>query len=155
MSTRHGPLVFLDIDGVLRRTGAPLYALEDEPRRTFEEALRGIPHAEIVISSSWREGFSLDEIRVHFSDDVALRIIGATPIVLEGEHRRYREILSYLIRNRQKGRQWMAIDDDPENYPRGINLVLVDPSQGFDSAAAVRLLEAGGAGLDRARIPGH
>jgi len=139
-----GPLIFLDIDGVLRRNGAPLYALEDDIRRLFEETLRAMPGAEVVISSSWREGFGLDEIRAHFSDDVASRIIGMTPIAQESEHRRYREVLSYLIRTGQKGRPWVAVDDDPAHYPSSVNVILVDPEKGLDSTAASRLRETGG-----------
>jgi hypothetical protein len=45
-------------------------------------------------SSSWREGFSLTEIRARFSDDVGSRIVGMTPMVQDGEHRRYREVLA-------------------------------------------------------------
>lgn len=134
-----GPLIFLDIDGVLRRDGAPLYELEEDLRRLFEETLRAMPGAEIVISSSWREGFSLDEIRAHFSDDVATRIVGVTPIAQESEHRRYREVLAYLIHSGQKGRTWVAVDDDPAHYPASVNLVLVDPAMGLDSTAASRL----------------
>jgi hypothetical protein len=136
---QRGPLIFLDIDGVLRRRESPRYALEAQLLKTFEEALRAIPDAEVVISSSWREGFSLDEIRKHFSGDVAARIVGVTPNAEQAEHGRYREVLAYMIRQGQKGRPWVAIDDDPTHYPPGVNVILVDSTQGFDSAAAARL----------------
>jgi hypothetical protein len=138
-----GPIIFLDIDGVLRRNGAPPYELEADLRRLFEETLRAMPGAEVVISSNWREGFSLTEIRAHFSDDVGSRIVGMTPMAQDGEHRRYREVLAYLIHSGQKGRTLVAVDDDPAHYPSSVNLILVDPEQGLDSIAATRLSETG------------
>jgi hypothetical protein len=135
-----GPLIFLDIDGVLRRNGAPLYELEDDLRRLFEETLRAMPGAEVVISSSWREGFSLTEIRAHFSKDVAPRIVGVTPTAQDGEHRRYREVLAYMIRSGQRGRPWVAVDDDPAHYPASVRVILVNPTEGFDGEAAATLL---------------
>ncbi len=135
-----GPLIFLDIDGVLRRNGAPLYKLEADLRHLFEETLRAMPGAEVVISSSWREGFSLTEIRAHFSNDVASRIIAVTPMAVDGEHRRYREVLAYLIHSGQKGRPWVAVDDDPAHYPASVRVILVNPAKGFDAEVAVKLL---------------
>jgi hypothetical protein len=135
------PLIFLDIDGVLRRNGAPLYEIEADLRRLFEDTLRALPGAEVVISSSWREGFSLDEIKAHFSEDVAARIVGMTPVGQDGEHRRYREVLAYLIHNGQKGRPWVAVDDDPGHYPASVRVILVSPTKGFDEKAAARLRE--------------
>lgn len=132
--------MFLDIDGVLRRNSAPLYELEEDLRRLFEETPRAMPGAEVVISSSWREGFSLTEIRAHFSTDVAARIVGVTPMAEDGEHRRYREVLAYLIRSGQKGREWIAIDDDPAHYPASVRVILVNPTKGFDEEAAASLL---------------
>ena len=139
-----GPLIFLDIDGVLRRNGAPLFELEVDLRNLFEETLRAMPGAEVVISSSWREGFSLIEIQAHFSEDVAARIIGVTPIAQESQHRRYREVLTYLAQSGQKGRTWVAVDDDAAHYPSSVNLILVDPEKGLDSIAASRLSKTGG-----------
>jgi Swiss Army Knife RNA repair-like protein len=138
-------LIFLDIDGVLRRSGAPLYALEEDCRRAFEDTLRAIPNASVVITSSWREGFSLDEIRAHFSEDIAPRLIGVTPMAQQlDDFKRHREILAYL-RHRGAPSPWVAVDDDGSQYPPGCNLVLVDPARGFDSEAAKRLLAASGA----------
>jgi len=55
-------------------------------------------------SSSLARGLQPHEIRVHFSKDVAARIVGVTPMAEDGEHRRYREVLAYMIRSGQKGR---------------------------------------------------
>jgi len=137
-------VLFLDIDGVLRRRGAPLYRLEAPLRDAFEALVRDLPEVQTVISSTWREGFSLAEIREHFSPDVAERIVGTTPIasVREG-HSRHREVLAYLKRRGLERETWVAIEDDPEHFPASAPVVLVDPDMGFDAgtaAATLRLL---------------
>ncbi len=134
-------ILFLDFDGVLRRASSPLYVFDTDCLEVFEEAVRTLQGVEIVVSSSWREGFSLKEIRSHFSRDIAARIVGATPISEDRDgFYRYREVLAYLERNRLRGRTWLAIDDDPLHYPAGVNVLLVDPVRGFDSEAATRLV---------------
>ena len=136
-------LIFLDFDGVLRRKGSPLYRLEAPLVAQFEKALCAIPGAQVVITSSWREAFSLAEMRKSFSPDIAERIIGATPVSQSRDgFYRHQEVLAYLKRHGLAEREWIAIDDDPEHYPANSPVLLVDPAQGFDSDAAVRLLKA-------------
>ena len=48
-------ILFLDFDGVLRRLQAPEGELETCCLEAFEDALRSLPDAEIVITSNWRE----------------------------------------------------------------------------------------------------
>ena len=87
-------LIFLDFDGVLRRKDAPLYRLESDLMTHFERALRALPGARVVITSSWREAFGLPEMRRLFSPDIAQRIIGVTPVARDREGTyRYREVL--------------------------------------------------------------
>jgi HAD domain in Swiss Army Knife RNA repair proteins len=134
--------VFLDFDGVLRRKQSPLYRLEGDCLRSFEDAVRSLPNVQIVIASSWREAFSLREMRDLFSPDIAGRIVGVTPIEWHREnHHRYREVLAFLKHNGHSRTPWIAIDDEACHYPLGLeNLVLVDGSRGFDADAAERML---------------
>jgi HAD domain in Swiss Army Knife RNA repair proteins len=134
-------LIFLDFDGVLRRKDAPLYKLERPLVARFEETLRAIPDASVVITSSWREAFSLAEMRQSFTPDIASRIVGVTPIAQNREGcYRNREVMAYLKRKGLEGAAWVALDDDPEHYPAGAPVILVDPSVGFDEQAGRRLL---------------
>ena len=121
-------ILFLDLDGVLRRKNAPLYELEPDLLARFERCVRAIPDLRIVISSSWREAFSLDEIREHFAIGVAQRIVGVTPsVAMRDDFDRHREVLAYLKRHHAgEDVRWLAIDDDPENYPPGAPVLLVD-----------------------------
>lgn len=129
-------LLFLDFDGVLRRTTAPLYALEPDLVRRLERLLREHSSVRVVITSSWREAFTLAEMRAPFSEDIRCRILGATPIAPDRiGHFRHREVQAYL-RRRAPTEPWVALDDDPEHYPPGAPVVLTDPSRGFDDATA-------------------
>ena len=133
-------LIFLDFDGVLRRKHSPLYRLDADCLSAFEQAVRKLPDAEIVITSTWREAFSLERMRGLFSPDISARIVGVTPIARRREdHYRYREVLAYLKRNGKSGVPWVALDDEPSHYPPFANLILIDGQQGFDSHAAERL----------------
>jgi HAD domain in Swiss Army Knife RNA repair proteins len=138
-------LIFLDFDGVLRRRNAPLYRFEKPLLAAFEAAVRHIPGAEIVVTSSWREVVGLTGLRKLFSADVAERIVGVTPFAPGG---RYREILAYLQQNEAGGRQWVVVDDDPVSYPRGGPIILVDPMRGFGASEAERLAEMANAYRD-------
>jgi hypothetical protein len=134
-------LLFLDIDGVLRRENAPRYRLEPALLEAFENAMRWIPDAELVISSSWREGFSLGELRGFFPAELRARIIGTTPIAqTQDGHVRHREVLAFLAAHELQNRPWIAIDDDREHYPPGCEVLLIDRSVGFDREAGKQLV---------------
>lgn len=134
-------LIFLDFDGVLRRKSAPFYRFEKPLLAAFEAAVRRLPDARIVVTSSWREVVDLTGLRRLFSADVAERIVGVTPFVEQG---RYGEILAYLKQSGAGGQRWLVVDDDPYGYPSDIPLILVDPAKGFDAEQAERLVTMAG-----------
>jgi hypothetical protein len=133
-------LIFLDIDGVMRRAGSAPRDFDPDCLSCFERAVRALPACEIVITSSWRDTVPLSEIRARFSPDVAARIDGAVPTVDVGaEYPRHREVIEYLRRTGRAPENWIAIDDDPRAYPDGCRVVRTDPATGFDEAAGDRL----------------
>lgn len=133
-------ILFLDLDGVLRRETSPLYVLDEDCRDALECAVRELPDLRIVITSAWRIEFTLDEIRSRFSLDVASRIVGATPVsAFPTDFSRHREVLEYLGRQATADEPWIAIDDDPMNYPLGCPVLRIDPARGFSSEDADRL----------------
>ncbi len=138
--------LFLDLDGVLRRSASPLYGLDRDLVANLESLLRAFPDVKVVITSSWREAFSLAELRKHFSADIAARIVGVT---LSSEDRddfyRHREVLAYLKRKAAPGDWWVAVDDDPLHYPSDAPVLLVDPAVGLDVATAAELARRLGA----------
>lgn len=128
-------IVFLDIDGCLRRNSAPKYQLEPHLVENLElyvsELEKNGQLVELVISSSWKDAFTIDEIRSHFPPSLLLKIVGAIP-TLGPDNSRYREVLAYLKSNGREGERWVAIDDDPLGFPPNLkNLILCDPEEGF------------------------
>jgi predicted protein tyrosine phosphatase len=143
--------VFLDIDGVLLKDDeVPIddielleagYAKFDPScLQEFENVIRHYPETKIVISSAWREQFSLEEIKSHFSDDVAEKIIGVTPVAkVVQKFYRHLEVLDYLKSNNLTEVAWVAIDDFAEHFPKGTPMVVTNRYRGFDKSAAEKL----------------
>ncbi|MDP3606989.1 MAG: HAD domain-containing protein [Polaromonas sp.] len=119
-------IAFLDFDGVLHPEDT------NSKNQLFcrlplvEEVLREFPRAEIVISSAWRlewryETVATLELRKHFSDDIAPRVVGVTPNYThldwkeapDGLHlwKRQWEIEMWLRAHRPVGTNWIALDD--------------------------------------------
>lgn len=112
-------ILFLDFDGVLH----PQYEGEPTPvdrvfchLPRFEAIIRDFPSVEIVISSTWRYQFTLDQIRARFSSDIAARIIDMTPQTenIDSQYfpaRREGEILGWLLAAGREYVPWVALDD--------------------------------------------
>lgn len=106
----------------------------------FQSTMRALPICNIVISSNRRQGFDLNTIRGYFSDKIAVRIVGATPVIdQEAPYVGQREIEQYLRENNQSGGSWLALSDQPEAFEPDLpNLVLCD-KEGYGEAAARKL----------------
>jgi hypothetical protein len=107
-------ILFLDIDGVLHPDPPqPDQRLRSLPR--LVEVLRDFPQVEVVISSLWREHFTLDQLRDLFPAEIRSRIIDVTPIAerVDGwlPARREGEILEWLESTGRIGEPWLALDD--------------------------------------------
>jgi hypothetical protein len=134
-------LLFLDIDGCLRRNSAPKYELEAHLVENLEryvaemECPKGVEKqeaVEIVITSTWKTAFSLDEIRSRFPPSLRLKIVGVTPSFPARDGSRYAEILAYLKGSGLELANWIAIDDDPLGFPEDLeSLFLCDSDEGF------------------------
>lgn len=135
-------LIFLDIDGVLRRIGSPLDVLDADCLGLFEAVVRADTQVQIVISSSWRLVYGLDAIRARFAADIGARIIGHTPWFEDRRQAsRADEVLAYLA-DFDGMPPWVALDDQPEVYAdRGLGdcVIPLDGATGFDTVAAARL----------------
>jgi hypothetical protein len=132
--------IFLDFDGVLRRQDSPRSRLDADCLEQFAAAVLSAPDARVVVSSTWRLVHSFASLRALFPPQLAARIEGATPNLPEAEEfARHDEVLAYLAGRQLRGSPWIAVDDDPEQYRPGVQLVLVDPAAGFDARCGVEL----------------
>ncbi len=149
-------ILFLDFDGVTHphpclheNVFCRLHLIEAVLR---ERELRGV---QVVISSSWRDYHSLEDMREFFSPDMQGRVIGVTPNLGDQAPAfvRERECMAWLETHRPPGRLWLAIDDNPSWFQANCrNLFLTDPLQGFTSSQVAslcarlgKILKAGGA----------
>lgn len=134
-------VLFLDFDGVTH----PEPCFEESVfcnLSLIEAVLIEFPSVEIVISSSWRDTFSLDDMREFFAPAVQPRVVGVTPSIktpspdwLPGhvpQFDRQWECESWLNRHRERGTPWVAIDDrDYWFEPDCRHLLLTESNKGF------------------------
>ncbi len=132
-------ILFLDFDGVLH----PSICVSDADllcrRPLLESVLRDAPHIDIVISSTWRETRTLNQLQAMFSPDIGVRIVGVTPQWQEiqdptvmGTYVRQAEIEAWLWQSDRAWESWIALDDQPWLFrPFLPNLVRSDPATGL------------------------
>ena len=137
--------IFLDIDGVLNRTGftpaqrtaLPLADwIELQPLTVLVELL-AVSGADVVLSSTWRNR-SMDEIRASFAEHgVTLPLVGVTPVLGTGP--RWSEIQQYVISEGLT--RFVILDDEWNMGPLSDHHVRISPLQGLDRAAARLAME--------------
>ena len=146
-STR--PLVFLDVDGVLNRTGSRAQTDTELPlaqwlERPLVDALSGLlaaSGAQVVLCSSWRNR-PPSEIVASFSvRGCALPLVGVTPS-LSGQPR-WKEIAAWLAQAPLPPRSFVILDDEWTMGPLDEHHVRLSSRSGLDAygvAAAMKVL---------------
>lgn len=138
-------ILFLDFDGVLHPEHIPGESSDSDPAHfsclsRLEALLREFPGIEVVISSSWRVGRSLADLRAWFSQDLQPRIIGSTPVLPKSAGHRQREIESWLQENNHAGFPWLAVDDWPPLFDQDCDKVFfTETVTGLDEEGAMHL----------------
>ena len=135
-------ILFLDFDGVLHADGASV-RLSQFP--LLESYLAKMPDVDIVISSTWREAYSLEKLRALFPASLRDKVIGVTPILEDSydDGGRQREIEGFLRKAslNHKNAAWIALDDRADFFDRGCPfLLLVDPARAFSDDEGRKLL---------------
>lgn len=143
-----GTILLIDFDGVLHKRPRPHevarhYANVFEYLDPLAAALEAFPAARIVVSSSWRLTYSVDELRA-FLGPLGPRMVGTTGPERET---RYEEIVEAA-----GDAAWLAIDDDDRGWPEGERwrlvlcnqwLALGEPGKLDELAEKLRAIEEG------------
>lgn len=131
-------ILFLDFDGVLHPAGV----LEDSylvDMPNLAKVLRRFAGAvQVVVSSTWREYESLDQLRGYFPQDLQHLVVGVTPL-LPGQNRQA-ECLAWL-RDHAPQANWLAIDDDAGEFEPGCENLFLVPKTGLEPVVAEELGE--------------
>lgn len=84
----------------------------------------------IVISSSWRFQFKLNDLLSQLPPELAKRVIGTTGDAQAGDCARFQEITQYI--DRHAVNDWRALDDSAFEFPSGYpQLILCDGRHGI------------------------
>lgn len=139
-------ILMLDFDGVLHPDSCPDSALLYGRLPLIEEILREVRSVKIVITRTWRERRSLDQLSKIFSPDIAPRVIGATPswrnhpelaASIGPTYIRSIEIEAWLRSCGQPWLAWIALDDKPYLFrPFCKRLLHCDPLTGISQRTA-------------------
>ena len=136
-------LLALDFDGVLhpKRAGGPYFL--DGPCVLLAEILDAIGDVEIVISSTWKDAYSLAQLRSKLPQPLSQRAVGTTPSLPHSEPQRQSEIAAFVAQYPERWVDWIALDDDESLFrPHCKQLVLCDPEIGFSANQAAELWQA-------------
>lgn len=133
--------LFLDFDGVLHPKGTG-------PKFTrlplFEDTMRQLPDVAIVISSTWRLTFPVDELQ-EMLGTAGAKVVGRTRAGCEFTVPRFgtrgTEVRDWLKYNGGHDSDWAALDDDPELFGGKDHLILCDGTVGFTQREADLLIE--------------
>jgi hypothetical protein len=130
-------VLMLDFDGVLHPAQGDLI-----PEFYHAPRLAGIlaeSDCAVVISSTWREHFSLNELRAKLPRDLGERLVGVLGPDQRGPHIRHKNILVWL--EQQAGAvNWRALDDSVSDFPPNCpQLILCDGRTGLSDAQELEL----------------
>lgn len=138
-------ILFLDFDGVLHPQLTSISELFGR-LPLFEEWLVSRPLVDVVISSSWRLAYDLEELRSFFSEGLRARVVDVTPPGSDTSGSREHQIRSWL-RAKAPEATWVAFDDSEWLFAGTERLVLCSPdlglqTQNLDEADRLLLLPA-------------
>lgn len=133
-------LLALDVDGVLHGTDAGDDALLTK-LPLLEAWLREHTSVGIVVTSSWRHTYSLEQLRDFFSSDVQHQVIGVTgtywkwvfeetgEVPLTVTHERLHEMQQWMRDHDAAGTPRAALDDEPGQFGAMAHRVIVCESR--------------------------
>lgn len=136
-------ILFLDFDGVLQ-TPAVAGWLEMELCDELITLLSQHPALGIVVTSSHREGRTVEDVKLLLPTEVARRVMALTEVQATGRAKggRQREIETWLAENPSITR-WVSVDDDKTLFQDGCPwAVFTHPQIGWDRATTAAVCTA-------------
>ncbi|UQV45036.1 hypothetical protein KIV45_25460 [Janthinobacterium lividum] len=133
-------ILFLDFDGVLHPFPMTSTSSHFSATPSLWTILEKIPEISVVITSTWREQFSLAQLvellKGHGGEHFSNRFIGVTPIMESTTDYvpgiRQQEIESWLVENEVTDEPYIILDDIEEYFDSTCpNLYLVDGVSGL------------------------
>jgi hypothetical protein len=129
--------IFLDFDGVLHSTSSTQEDLFC--RAPLLNNILSLRPCNLVISSSWRFNFDLNQLKSKLPESLAKLIVGTTGPPAIGQVPRYTEIKQYLETYRPLA-DWRALDDSFLEFPKNCpNLILCHPTHGLTEKEIAKL----------------
>lgn len=123
------PLIFLDIDGVVRPNTKPNNYKLNKQNLDLINRVCAAADAEIVISSNWRLIYPIAFFNQHFAG----RVIGVTPDFGDKpwlDFTRWQEIKAYM--QAHSGKAFCVLDDQSDLFPQSLSqLVVCNGNTGF------------------------
>jgi hypothetical protein len=132
-------IIFLDFDGVLHPTSAGPEELFIKSNELMECLLPFRHDCKIIISSSWRLHYSINELKELISPELGEMIDGKTGDAFIGQWPRYNEIKEYL-KLYSPFANWRALDDSFLEFPPDCpELIKCNPNTGLSNNELLQL----------------
>ncbi|QDD01844.1 hypothetical protein FIT69_04585 [Candidatus Methylopumilus planktonicus] len=130
--------LFLDFDGVLHPSlcnDNDRFSKVNLLNQTFTSS-----SCQIIISSSWRFQFTLDQLKKMLPVSISNLVIDATGEALNGPYARFNEIKHWLESKQKPFSDWKALDDATNEFPPDCpNLIATKSSQGITKDQIIEL----------------
>lgn len=133
-------IIFLDFDGVLHGTKSLSFFANNQLLADF---LNNYPFVQIVLSTSWRESYSLERIKEQCIPELASKVVGITPILnVSPRGIRAKEVEQYVKENNLNYYEYVCIDDLSFLFHDEFEqLILTDPETGINEDTLLQLKE--------------
>jgi hypothetical protein len=132
-------ILFLDFDGVLHPTSASPEELFTKSNELVKFLLPFRHDCKIIISSSWRLHYSINELKELISPELGEMVDGKTGDPFIGQWPRYNEIKEYL-KLHSPFANWRALDDSFLEFPPDCpELIKCNPNTGLSNNELLQL----------------
>ena len=130
--------LFLDFDGVCHPS-----LCNDKDRFSKVNLLSQAftsSSCQIIISSSWRFQFTLDQLKKMLPASISNLVVDVTGEAITGKYARYYEIKHWLANKQKPFADWKALDDATNEFPPDcLNLIATKSSQGITKDQIIEL----------------